>query len=89
MARGLTLAEVRSLPVCVDLVTAGRVLGVGRTTAYQLARTGRFPCQVLRVGGGYRVATADLLTLLGLAPVGTEPCQPTPHGQPSPSRGDT
>ncbi|WP_242891140.1 DNA-binding protein [Actinomadura litoris] len=65
---GLTPAEIRSLPVTIDLVTAGRAFGVGRTKAYQLARTGQFPCKVLRVGRNYRVATADLLAALGLRP---------------------
>ncbi|MFI0487079.1 DNA-binding protein [Actinomadura sp. 9N215] len=67
MKAGLTAAEIRSLPATIDLVTAGRVFGVGRTKAYQLARTGQFPCRVLRVGRNYRVPTAELLTVLGLA----------------------
>ena len=64
--RGLTAAEIRVLPAVVDLVTAGRALGMGRTKSYELARTGRFPCPVLRVGRSYLVPTAGLLTLLGL-----------------------
>jgi hypothetical protein len=63
---GLTPAEIRSLPAVVDLVTAGRALGLGRTKTYQLARAGRFPCRILRVGKNYLVPTADLLALLGL-----------------------
>lgn len=62
----MTAAEIRSLPATIDLVTAGRMFGVGRTKAYQLARTGHFPCRVLRVGRSYRVPTADLITVLGL-----------------------
>lgn len=69
--RGLTSADVRSLPVTIDLVTAGRALGIGRTKAYRLAQAGRFPCRVLRVGRSYRVATADLLAVLGLPAQGT------------------
>ncbi|TMR04188.1 DNA-binding protein [Actinomadura soli] len=63
---GLTPAEIRTLPAVVDLVTAGRALGVGRTKSYELARAGRFPCPVLRVGRSYLVPTTGLLTLLGL-----------------------
>jgi hypothetical protein len=63
---GLTPAEIRKLPAVVDLVTAGRALGLGRTKAYQLARSGNFPCRILHVGASYLVRTADLLTLLGL-----------------------
>jgi Helix-turn-helix domain len=51
----------------VDLLTAGRVLGIGRTTAYALARSGEFPCPVVRVGGAYKVPTSGLLRLLGLS----------------------
>jgi hypothetical protein len=64
--RSLTPAEIRALPAVLDLVTAGRALGIGRTKAYQLARSGIFPCRVLRVGSSYLVPAADLLTLLGL-----------------------
>jgi len=66
MTRGLTPAQIRALPAVIDLVTAGRALGIGRTKAYQLAQSGTFPCRVLRIGGSYLVPTADLLTLLGL-----------------------
>jgi hypothetical protein len=63
----LTLAEIDTLPAVVDLVTAGRVLGIGRTKCYQLARTGGFPCRVIRVGRSYLVPTAGLRMLLGLS----------------------
>ncbi len=46
-------------------MTAARILGIGRTKAYELARSGEFPCLVIRVGDLYRVSTADLLRLLG------------------------
>jgi excisionase family DNA binding protein len=62
----VTFADIAHLPVVVDLLTAARVLGIGRTTAYGLARAGEFPCPVVRVGGTYRVPTAGLLRLLGL-----------------------
>jgi hypothetical protein len=62
----LTFAQLAGLPVTVDLLTAAHALGIGRTTAYTLARTGEFPCPVLRVGGSYRVPTVGVLRLLGL-----------------------
>jgi hypothetical protein len=62
---GMTRAELLALPVVVDLVTAGRALGIGRTRAFELARRGDFPVPVLRVGLTYRVPTAYLLKLLG------------------------
>jgi excisionase family DNA binding protein len=46
-------------------MTAAKILGIGRTKAYELARHGKFPCLVIRVGDLYRVSSADLLRLLG------------------------
>ncbi|WP_297626547.1 helix-turn-helix domain-containing protein [Nocardia sp.] len=43
---------------------AAAALGIARSTAYQLARAGDFPCKVVRVGTRYRVVTADLRRLL-------------------------
>jgi hypothetical protein len=37
----LTFEELNALPTVVDLVTAARALGIGRTKAYQLAQTGQ------------------------------------------------
>jgi hypothetical protein len=64
---GMTGAELLALPVTVDVATAARALGLGRSTGYELARRGAFPCRVLRVGCSYRVPTADLLRVLGVA----------------------
>lgn len=51
----------------VDVVTAGRLLGMGRTKAYRLAQAGEFPCQVLRIGGRYVVPIRGVRALLGYA----------------------
>lgn len=64
--RTLTTAELLNLPVSVDLETAGRAYGIGRTTSHELARAGQFPCTVLRVGSQYRVPKAELLRSLGV-----------------------
>jgi hypothetical protein len=72
MTGPLTLAEVTGLPAVTDLVTAGRALGLGRTTAYELARAGQFPCPVIRAGSSWRVPTAGLLAVLGLAVPGPQ-----------------
>lgn len=58
--------DVRRLPVVVDLPTAARLLGVGRTSAYALVRTGHWPTPVIRAGRLIRVPTAPLLALLCL-----------------------
>jgi hypothetical protein len=63
----VTTAQLRA-SATVDLMTAARALGLGRTKAYELARREQFPCRVIRIGETYRVPTAGLLELLGLAP---------------------
>ncbi len=84
VTQALTLAEIAELPAVTDLVTAGRALGLGRTRAYELARTGQFPCPVIRAGTTWRVPTAGLLALLGLPVPGTS--GPDDHGEPSPAQ---
>ncbi len=66
MSKGLTLTELLALPLMVDVSTAARALGLSRSTAYELARRGEFPCRVLHVGSSYRVPTAELLRVLGI-----------------------
>ena len=66
----LTLAQLAQLPASVSLLEAARALGIGRTSAYELARNGGFPCPLIKVGALYRVPTVGLLRLLGLAPTG-------------------
>lgn len=63
--RGMSRDELLALPVSVDLVTAGRAVGMGRTLAYDLAKRGQFPVRVLKLGNAYRVPRADLLRYLG------------------------
>ena len=63
----LTTADILALPPTVDVVTAGKAFGLGSTTAYQLARTGKFPCKILRAGGSWRVVTADLRRVLEIS----------------------
>ena len=63
----MTEDDLHQLPVVVDLVTAAAVLGIGRTTAYGMVRTGRWPTPVLRLGHRIRVPTAALRELLSLS----------------------
>ena len=62
----MTREELLALPVSVDLVTAGRAFGIGRTVAFELARTGQFPCRLLRVGVKYRVPRSAIFEALGV-----------------------
>lgn len=66
VGRALSREEIAALPVTVDVVTACRALGLGRTLGYELVRRGEFPVRVLRVGRRYLVPTAELRTLLGI-----------------------
>jgi hypothetical protein len=65
MVKALSATELRALSTAVDIVTAGRAFGLGRTKAHQLARAGQFPVPVLRIGNSYRVTRAALLRALG------------------------
>ena len=58
--------EIGSLPVVLDPVEAGRMLGLGRTTTYRLLREGAFPVPVHRTGRSWKVPTAGVLAHLGL-----------------------
>ena len=70
----MTADEVRALPAVVDLSTAAKALGLGRSAAYELVRTGGWPTPVLRLGRLIKVPSAPLVELLGL-------------GQATPGRG--
>jgi len=81
------IAQLRA-SATVDLMTAARALGLGRTKAYELARGGQFPCRVIRIGDTYRIPTPGLLELLGLAPeeplASSRPAAPEHGQQPGP-----
>ncbi len=60
--------DLTKLPPTVDIVTAARILGVGRTVAYELVREGTWPTPVIHVGRKIRVPTAPLLAMVGIQP---------------------
>ncbi len=62
----LTREQLRELPTVLDVATAAAILGVGRTAAYELIRTNRWPTPVLHVGKLIRIPTAPLLRMVGL-----------------------
>ncbi|WP_307783210.1 integrase [Streptomyces sp. MBT53] len=64
--RAMTHDELMNLPVTVDLETANRALGLGRTTGYSLAKGERYPVRLLPATRGYRVSRYDLLRHLGV-----------------------
>ncbi|MEV8509635.1 helix-turn-helix domain-containing protein [Actinoplanes sp. NPDC051475] len=77
--RAWTVAQVRELGMATDIETAASVLGIGRTTAYTLARSGDFPAPVIRIGRRYVVSVEGLLTVLGA----TGAARPVDDGVPS------
>lgn len=60
------LEPLEQLPPVLDLPTAAKLLGVGRSAAYVLVRENLWPTPVIRVGRGIRIPTAPLLALLGI-----------------------
>lgn len=58
--------RVHALGATTDLLTAARILRIGRTKAYQLAKSGDFPVRVTRIGRHYVIAVAHIAELLGL-----------------------
>jgi len=67
MTTSLSQDELLALPSIVNVETAARAVGCGRTLAYELVRSGEFPCRVLRIGRKWVVPTADLRRVLGVA----------------------
>jgi hypothetical protein len=60
-----TIEAVRNLGTTTDIETAGAILGIGRTKAYELAKEDAFPVSVLKIGRRYLVPVPPILELLG------------------------
>ena len=60
-----TIEAVRALGTVTDVPTAGEILGMGRTKAYQLVRSDSFPVPILKIGRCYVVPVQGLLKTLG------------------------
>jgi hypothetical protein len=63
-----SLADLAGLPPTVKVETAARLMGIGRSLAYELVRRDEFPCTVLHVGNRYIIPTASLLRVLDINP---------------------
>jgi hypothetical protein len=64
MTTSISRTPDEELPPTLDVVTAGRLLGIGRTLAYRLVRTGKWPTRVIRLGDSIRIPTQPVLALL-------------------------
>src|SRR5689334_20371624 len=60
----VTIDDIRIGPPTLDVATAGRLLGISRSYAFELARRDEFPCRLLKVGSRYRVPRSALVELL-------------------------
>jgi hypothetical protein len=60
-----TVEAVRALGTVTDVPTAGQIVGMGRTMAYQLVRSQSFPVPTLKIGRCYVVPVQGLLRALG------------------------
>lgn len=61
-----TVERIRALGAVTDVATVGQIFGMSRSGAYELARAGRLPVPVIRVGSRYRVSVAAILAALGV-----------------------
>jgi excisionase family DNA binding protein len=58
-----------SIPAMLTVPQAARLLGIGRTLAYELVRTGAWPKPIVRVGRLIKIPSAPLLELLAIGRV--------------------
>lgn len=56
--------ELAGLPALLDVPDAARVLGIGRSLAYELVRRGEWPTSVLRFGRLIKIPSGPLLRLV-------------------------
>ena len=64
MGTDVTPDELVQLPAVLDVATAAEVLGVSRTCAYELVRSGRWPTPVLHLGRTIRIPSRPLVELI-------------------------
>ena len=68
-----TLEQLKALGATTTLITAAKLFGLSRATAYRLARTGQFPVPVIRAGNQYRVPVAPIIAALHPAGAASQP----------------
>lgn len=62
----MNIEEFDALPVSIGIPVACRVLDISPSSGYALAKAGKFPCRVIRVGSRYVVPTAGLREVMGI-----------------------
>jgi predicted DNA-binding transcriptional regulator AlpA len=53
-----------AMPAVLDVPQAARLLGIGRTLAYELVRTDQWPTPVIRVGRLIRIPSGPMIELM-------------------------
>lgn len=66
MTTASSFSELTQLPPTLDLVDAARLLGIGRTLAYEMVRQQTWPTPIIRAGRKIRVPSAPVLRILGV-----------------------
>jgi hypothetical protein len=56
--------ELDALPTVLDVPTAAKVLGIGRSLAYDLVRRGDWPTPVLHIGKLIKIPREPLIRLI-------------------------
>jgi hypothetical protein len=59
------IGDIYSMPLHLSVTDAGKLLGVGKSVAYDALKKGTFPVRTVQVCGAMRVVTAELLRYLG------------------------
>jgi hypothetical protein len=62
----MTTSELENLPAVISIITASKILGIGKNQSYELIKQGRYPIRVLQLNGRYRVSRYDLFAFLGV-----------------------
>ena len=62
----LALADLDALGTSTDVETAGRAFMLSRQQAYDLVKSGQFPCPVLRIGTRWVIPTSGIRRALGV-----------------------
>lgn len=53
-----------ALPAVLDVPQAARLLGIGRTLAYELVRTDQWPTPIIRVGHLIKIPSGPMIELM-------------------------
>jgi predicted DNA-binding transcriptional regulator AlpA len=62
--RSMSVDRAREVPPVIDVATAAAMLGIGKSAAYELIRTGEWPTPVLHLGKSIRIPSRPVLELI-------------------------